>query len=236
MEREKIIAGLTGVRNIILKSLAFVVAVGIASYIYSKDMLLLLVKATGIKVYYLTIQEVFLTTVQLSLFAGIFFAFPVIAFLIWHEMKGVYRMRAFHGIILIISAVLLFYGGSLFCYKIVLPSGVNFLVAGYESAELKAMISVERYLIFSAAMIFAFGVTFEAPLILLALGKLGIVKAAMLARTRGYAILGVAVTSAIITPTPDVYNMMLLAVPMYIFYEIGILLVKIAEKKDGKNH
>lgn len=231
MEREKIIAGLTGARNVILKSLAFVAAAGIVSFVYSKDMLHFLIRATGIKVYYLTIQEVFLTTVQLSIFAGIFFAFPVIAFLIWHEMRNIYKMRRIHVFFLIVSAVLLFYGGSLFCYKIVLPSGVKFLVAGYESAVLKAMISVERYLVFTTAMIFAFGITFEVPLILLALGKLGIVKARMLVRTRRYAILGIVVASALITPTPDVYNLSLLAVPMYVFYEVGILLVKISEKK-----
>ena len=232
MEREHIITGLTGVRNIFLKSLAFIVAAGIASFVYSKEMLLLLVRATGIKVYYLTIQEVFLATVQLALFAGIFFAVPVVIFLVWYEMRGIYRMKPFYGYLLVLAAVILFYGGSLFCYKIVLPSGVSFLVTGYESEALRSMISVERYLIFCTAMIFAFGITFEVPIILMALGKLGIVKAKMLARTRRYAILGIVVASALITPTPDVYNLMLLAVPMYIFYEIGIILVKILEKKN----
>jgi sec-independent protein translocase protein TatC len=97
------------------------------------------------------------------------------------------------------------------------------------------MISVERYLNFSTAMVFAFGTTFEVPLILLALGKLGIVKARMLVRTRRYALLGIVVASALITPTPDVYNLSLLAVPMYIFYEIGIILVKMVEKQKAKD-
>ncbi len=233
MDRENIIAALTGVRRVIFKSLAFIAVAGIASFIYSKEMLLVLVKATGIKVYYLTIQEVFLATVQLALFAGIFFALPVIIFLAWHEMKGLYKIKPIYGYILVLAAVLLFYGGSLFCFKIVLPSGVKFLVAGYESEALKAMISVERYLTFSMAMIFAFGITFEVPLILLALGKLGIVKTRMLVRTRRYAILGIVVASALITPTPDVYNLSLLAGPMYIFYEIGILLVKMVEKQKA---
>lgn len=236
MEREDIIAGLTGARNVILRSLAFIALAGIVSFVYSKDMLLFLIRAADIKVYYLGIQEVFLSTVQISLYAGVFFAFPVIVFLIWYEMKDAYKMRAVHVVLLVASAVLLFYGGSLFCYKVVLPSGVKFLVAGYESTVVKAMISVERYLVFSTAMIFAFGATFEVPLILLALGKLGIVKARMLARTRRYAVLGIVVASALITPTPDAYNLMLLAVPMYVFYELGIFLVKIAEKKSEKNH
>jgi len=231
MERQKIIAAMTGVRRVILKSLAFIAAAGVVSFIYSKEMLLLLVKATGIKVYYLTIHEVFLATVQLSLFAGIFLALPVIIFLVWHEMRGLYGIKPVYGYLLVFAAIVLFYGGSVFCFKIVLPSGVQFLVGGYESEALKAMISVERYLTFSAAMIFAFGTTFEVPLILLALGKLGIVKARMLVKTRRYAILGIVIAAALITPTPDVYNLSLLAVPMYIFYEIGIILVKMVEKQ-----
>lgn len=233
MEREKIIGALTGVRKVFLKSLAFIAVAGVVSFIYSKEMLLLLVKATGIKVYYLTIQEVFLATVQLALFAGIFFALPVIIFFAWYEMKGLYKIKPVHGYLLVFAAIILFYGGSLFCFKVVLPSGITFLVTGYESQVLRAMISVERYLTFSAAMIFAFGITFEVPLILLALGKLGIVKARMLVRTRRYAILGIVVASALITPTPDVYNLTLLAGPMYIFYEIGILLVKMVERQKA---
>jgi len=233
MEREKIIGALTGVRKVFLKSLAFIAVAGVVSFIYSKEMLLLLVKATGIKVYYLTIQEVFLATVQLALFAGIFFALPVIIFFAWYEMKGLYKIKPVYGYLLVFAAIILFYGGSLFCFKVVLPSGITFLVTGYESQVLKAMISVERYLTFSSAMIFAFGITFEVPLILLALGKLGIVKARMLVRTRRYAILGIVVASALITPTPDVYNLTLLAGPMYIFYEIGILLVKMVERQKA---
>ena len=198
-------------------------------------MLLLLVKATGIKVYYLTIQEVFLATVQLALYAGIFFALPVIIFLAWHEMKDLYRIKRVYGYLLVFAAIVLFYGGSFFCLTIVLPSGVKFLVTGYEGEALKAMISVERYLLFSTAMVFAFGTTFEVPLILLALGKLGIVKARMLVRTRRYALLGIVVASALITPTPDVYNLSLLAGPMYIFYEIGIILVKMVEKQRARD-
>ncbi|MHB8111386.1 MAG: twin-arginine translocase subunit TatC [Syntrophorhabdaceae bacterium] len=232
MQREKIIAVLTGLRNVIIKSLIAIAITGTASFIYSRQLLRMLVNASGIKLYYLTIQEVFLATLHTALFAGIFLALPFIFFLAWHEIKHLYGVRTMYGIFLVIAAVLLFYAGSIFCITIVLPSGVKFLVSGYESAALLAMISVERYLVFCTTMIFAFGSTFEVPLILLALGKLGIVKAKMLARTRRYAILGIVIIAALITPTPDVYNLSLLAIPMYIFYEIGIILVRFVEKKQ----
>ena len=150
-------------------------------------------------------------------------------------MKDLYKIKRVYGYLLVLAAIVLFYGGSFFCLKIVLPSGIKFLVTGYEGEALKAMISVERYLLFSTAMVFAFGTTFEVPLILLALGKLGIVKARMLVRTRRYALLGIVVASALITPTPDVYNLSLLAGPMYVFYEIGIILVKMVEKQKARD-
>ncbi len=232
MQRETIIAALTGIRRVILRSLIFIGLAGTASFIFSRHILRIMIKASGINLYYLTIQEVFFSSIKLALFAGIFFALPFIFFLAWNELKDLYGIKKVYGWLLVFAAILLFYGGSVFCYAIVLPSGLKFLVSGYESAVLRAMISIDRYITFCSTMIFAFGTTFEVPLILLALGKLGIVNAKMLVRTRRYAILGIVIASALITPTPDVYNLMLLAVPMYVFYEIGIILVKLVQKKD----
>ena len=233
MQRETIIAALAGIRKVILKSLVFIGLAGTVSFIFSRHILRLLIKASGIKLYYLTIQEVFFSSLKLAVFAGIFLALPIVFVLAWNEMKELYGIKKLYGWLLVFAAILLFFGGSVFCYVLVLPSGLQFLVSGYESAVLKAMISIDRYITFCSTMIFAFGATFEVPLILLALGKLGIVKAKMLLRTRRYAILGIVVASAMITPTPDVYNLMLLAVPMYAFYEIGIILVKMVQKKEN---
>jgi sec-independent protein translocase protein TatC len=169
--------------------------------------------------------------VELALYGGVFFAFPIIIYLIWHELKGALGIKPIFGYLFVFFAIVLFYGGSLFCYQIVLPSGIKFLLS-YEGGTIRAMISVERFVLFCTAMIFAFGVTFEIPIIMMALGKIGIVKSRSLSKTRRYAILVVAIAAAVITPTPDVYNMMLLAVPMYILYEAGIILMKIVEKKD----
>jgi len=231
MERKRIIAFLTDLRRVILKSLGAAVISGIVSFIYAKDIIKLLLKVTDLQVYYLSLPEVFFTTVELALYGGIFFAFPIIIYLIWHELKGTLGIRPIYGYLFVFFAVALFYGGSLFCYCFVLPSGTKFLLS-YEGGAIRAMISVERFVLFCTAMIFAFGVTFEIPIIMMALAKIGIVKSRVLSKTRRYAILVVSIVAAVITPTPDVYNMMLLAVPMYILYEAGIVLMKIVEKKD----
>ena len=235
MEREKVISFLTGARSVVLKSLGIVVISGIVSFIYSKDLIKLLLKTAGIKVYYLTLPEPFFTTVEIALYAGIFFALPVIVFFIWRELKGAIGIKPLYGYLFVFSAIALFYGGSLFCYWFVLPSGIQFLIS-YEGGAIKAMISVERFVLFCSAMIFAFGITFEVPIVMLALAKMGIVKSRVLSKTRRFAILFIAIAAAVITPTPDVYNMMLLAVPMYVLYEVGIVLVKIVEKRKKEDN
>jgi sec-independent protein translocase protein TatC len=96
-----------------------------------------------------------------------------------------------------------------------------------------AMISMHRFLVFCSAMIFAFGLTFEVPIVLLMLGKVGLVKSRTLSKTRRFAALFIVIGASIITPTPDIYNMALLAVPTYLLYEIGILLMKMNERKQG---
>lgn len=232
MERENIIAFLTGLRSVLLKSLGAVVLSGIVSFIFAKHIIQLLLKMADLKVYYLTLPEVFLTTVELAFYGGIFFALPAITYLIWRELKGIINLKPLYGCLFILSAIVLFYGGSLFCYLFVLPSGIKFLI-GYEGGAIKAMISVERFVSFCIAMIFAFAVTFEIPMIMLALAKTGVIKSRTLSKTRRYAILFITIAAALITPTPDIYNMMLLAVPMYILYEAGIMLMKMVEKKDS---
>ena len=235
MEREKIFSLLTGLRRFIVKSMAVAVLSGIVSFFFSKDLIRLLLKTAGIKVYYLALPEVFLTTIEVAMYAGVFFALPVIIYLAWHEFHGVTGIKPAYGYLFVLFAIVLFYGGSLFCYSVVLPSGIKFLV-GYEGGAIKAMISVQRFAVFCAAMIFAFGITFEVPIILLVLSKMGLVKSKSLTKTRRFAILFIAIAAAIITPTPDVYNMMLLAVPMYVLYEVGIILMKIVEKKEAGKH
>jgi sec-independent protein translocase protein TatC len=231
VERKDIIAFLTGLRRIVLKSLAAIVISGIVSFIFSNEIIKFLLKRTALTLYYLSLPEVFFTTVELAFYGGIFFALPVIVYLTWRELKGILKLNPFYGCLFIFSAIALFYGGSLFCYWIVLPSGIKFLV-GYEGGVIKAMISVERYVLFCIAMIFAFAVTFEIPILMLAVAKTGIVKSRTLSKTRRYAILFIVIAAALITPTPDVYNMMLLGVPMYILYEAGIILMKMVENKD----
>jgi sec-independent protein translocase protein TatC len=230
MEREKIIYCLTGLKRFTYKALIVVAAASSICFIFFMDILRVLLLTADIKVYYFAIQEVFFSSIELAIYSGVFFSFPVIVFLLWYEFRSIAGLRPCESCLFIVSSVALFYVGSIFCYNIVLRSGIKFLL-GFEGNNLKAMISVERFISFSSAMIFAFGITFEMPIVLLALNKRGVLKSQTLTKKRRYAILLIAVAAAVITPTPDVYNMMLLAVPAYILYEAGILLMKMNERK-----
>jgi sec-independent protein translocase protein TatC len=231
VDKKVLIMVLERLRGFICKALIVAAISAVCSFFFARDILRFLLKAAHLKVYALSLQEVLLTSVEVAIYAGIFFALPVIVFLIWHEFHTLSRIKPVQGYLFVIAAVLLFYTGAAFCYYLGLPSGIAFLV-GYQNETLKALISVEKFARFVSAMLFAFGMTFEVPIILLFLGRTGLLKSRTLTRTRRYAILVITIAAALITPTPDVYNMMVLAVPMYVLYEIGILLMKIGERKE----
>ena len=96
------------------------------------------------------------------------------------------------------------------------------------------MISVGTYISFCTAFIFGFGLTFELPLILALLSYIKVVNAAFLTKNRRYAILLIAIIAAVVTPTPDVFNMALMGVPLYLLFEVGVILVKIIERKRAR--
>jgi sec-independent protein translocase protein TatC len=233
MEREKIALLLRASKRFIYKALIAVVISGFFSFFYSRGLLGLLLKKADIKIYYLSLPEVFLSSIELSIYAGLFFAIPLVIYLAWHEFHSMTGLRPFQGYIFILAAIALFYVGSLFCYSIVLPSGIKFLIDYGKGNNIMAMISMQRFVVFCAAMIFAFGLTFEVPIVLLMLGKVGLVRSTTLTKTRRFAALFIVIGASIITPTPDIYNMALLAVPTYLLYEVGILLMKINEKRQG---
>ena len=231
MEREKIALLLRASKRFIYKALIAVVISGFFSFFYSRGLLGLLLKKADIKIYYLSLPEVFLSSIELSIYAGLFFAIPLVIYLAWHEFHSMTGLRPVQGYIFILAAIALFYVGSFFCYSIVLPSGIKFLIDYGKGNNIMAMISMQRFVVFCSAMIFACSVAFEIPIALLLLSKMGLVRAKTLTKTRRFAILFIAIAAALITPTPDVYNMALVGVPMYVLYEVGILLMRISEPK-----
>ncbi|HLA00974.1 MAG TPA: twin-arginine translocase subunit TatC, partial [Thermodesulfovibrionales bacterium] len=120
--------------------------------------------------------------------------------------------------------------GAAYCFFLVLPFAMGFLLT-YKTESMIPMISVEKYVDFCLKFILAFGAIFELPIVIVFFTRMGFVSPKTLAKHRKYAILLAFVVAAILTPTPDVFNQTLMAVPIIVLYEIGILVSRIFVRK-----
>jgi len=164
----------------------------------------------------------FFAPVKLAFFAALFVAVPWLLYQAWAFVApGLYQREKKLALPLLASAVSLFYAGCAFAYFLVLPSVFGFLT--HVTPEGVAMMTdIQAYLDFVLVIFLAFGASFELPVALVILALLGWVTPQQLRESRGYAVVGVFIIAAIITP-PDVVSQLLLAIPMCILYEIGIL-------------
>lgn len=178
--------------------------------------------------------EGFLVYLKVALYAGMFLAAPVILFQIWRFVApGLYAKERRVVLPFVVSGTLMFLGGAAFCYYVVMPIGMPFLI-GYAQAEFtEPMLSMKEQLALVKMLLLAFGIVFEMPLVITALALIGVVDHKMLARYRRHAILVMAIASAFLTPQ-DPFSMLLMAVPMYLFYEIGIFAAWIIGKRREK--
>ncbi len=220
-----------------------VIAVGVGfiiAYIFSEEIFNIIIAPIiralpeGTTLIFIGVTEAFMTYLKMSLVAGIVIALPVILYETWmfvapalyaHEKKYVLPFMS--------SAIIAFVGGVCFCYFLVLPPAATFLLKGYSTQTIKAMPTMREALSLTLMLLFAFGVTFQLPFVLLILGKIGIITHRTLTKYRKFAIVIIAIAAAIITPTPDAVTMLLLIVPLWILYETSVILVWIFGKKEN---
>ena len=177
------------------------------------------------------ITEAFITYFKIAIVAGIFLAAPVILYEFWMFVApGLYENEKKYVYPFIFSGSLCFILGALFCYFVVMPNIYRFFVS-YAQDFVTPMPDLKEYMGLTLKLLIIFGLIFELPLVAFYLSKAGIVNAKMLAKKRRYAILTVFIVSAIITP-PDVVSMILVAIPLWGLYELGILIAKVFGKKE----
>lgn len=187
---------------------------------------------------FLSPAEALWSNFKVALFAGIILALPVVLYEIWRFVSpGLYGRERRYGLPFLISGVISFGLGLVFCYYVVLRYAMDFLLT-YKTADFTPMISIGAYLDFIIKFMLAFGFVFELPLIIIFLTRIGLLTPEFLSRNRKYAILLNFLVAAILTPTPDIFNQVLMAGPLIMLYEVGIIGARIFcrgtdRKKEG---
>jgi len=221
---------LTELRDrLMVASIAVVITTAIA-FFFTTDIIRLLILPAGadLKLTSFSPTENFTTYMRVALFSGFALAMPVVLYEIYayidpallpNERRLALRLGPF--------ILLLFVGGMAFCYFVLLPNAIKFLI-NFASEVFQNQLRASEYLSFVTTFILGMGLVFEMPVLIYALVRLGVVKRSWLAKQRRYVVLIVFVVGAIITPTPDPFNQTLVAIPMYLLFELGLFLSRFA--------
>jgi len=212
---------------------AFVCLIPFANRIYALLAAPLLSKLpVGAQMVAIDVASPFFAPIKLAFFVALMLAMPVVLYQIWAFVApGLYRHEQHLAKPLLVSATLLFYTGCAFAYFLVLPVVFGFLT-GVAPVGVAVMTDISRYLDFVLVLFLAFGFSFEVPVAVVILSTLGWVSIEQLKASRSYVIVGAFIVAAVITP-PDVVSQLMLAIPMCILYEVGLIAARLLARRDA---
>lgn len=174
--------------------------------------------------------EAFWAHIKIGFLTGLLLAIPFLLFELWRFVSpGLLPRERRYALPFVILGTVFFFFGIAFCYFVVLPFGMNFLLT-YKTEHLTPMLSIGLFIDFTVKFLIAFGLIFQLPLLMSLAARLGLVTSTFLARNRKYAVLLNFVIAAILTPTPDIFNQALMAGPLCLLYEVGIWAARLIEK------
>jgi sec-independent protein translocase protein TatC len=223
-------AHLAELRSRLIKSL---VAVGVAfvlCYQFVETLMAWLIaplkaldSAAKVQVIGTGLAEAFFTKLKVSFIAGIFLASPVILYQIWRFVApGLYEHERRYVQPFVFFATGFFVCGAYFCYRLVFPTAFGFFLEEYGSISIEPLLKISEYLSFASRMLLAFGVVFELPVFTFFLARTGIVDHKMMVGTWRYAVVGIFIVAAVLTPGPDVASQLLMATPLLVLYVASI--------------
>lgn len=183
------------------------------------------IKECGIAFIYLGLSEALAAQLKVSFIASIIISMPVIFWQVWNFVKPAFYKNERKAVLLFtLSSIFLFLVGIIFGYEIVFLSAITFFVYMGENLA-TPMLSISQYVDFLFSFVLSFGLVFEMPIVIYVLCRLGIVNVKQLTSVRKYVALGIFIVAAFLTP-PDALSQVLMAIPMVVLYEIGILAAK----------
>lgn len=235
-DQESFISHLVELRNRLIKAGAAILIVFLCLMPWSGDIYDLLARPMmnalpeGTRMIATGVVTPFLVPVKVTLMLAFVTALPVVLYQAWAFVApGLYAHEKRFALPMVVGSTLLFFTGMAFCYFFVFGTVFKF-IAAFAPKSITPAPDIEQYLSFVMTMFLAFGVTFEVPIVVILLVKTGIVSVAKLREVRPYVIVGAFVIAAVVTP-PDVTSQVLLAVPMWLLYEAGVLISQFVEKK-----
>jgi sec-independent protein translocase protein TatC len=223
--------------RIIISIVAWACAAGLVWYL-TPDMLRWMVYPLhGTKLYAPGLQDAFMIYLKLALIGGGFLAGPVVLWQLILFVVPALTSRERRAVLSIVPfGIILFVTGVAFSYFLVLPTAIRFLLSFTGAGTIEPMLMVDKYLSFVSTLALMCGVIFQMPLIILALGFIGLVNAKLLSDYRRFAWFGCFLLSAVMTPTPDAFTMCIVAFPMVLLYEVSIILVKIFNRPSREQN
>jgi sec-independent protein translocase protein TatC len=237
--QETFISHLVELRSRLLKSIVVVLVVFVAMAPFAKEIYALVAKPLmnalphGATMIATDVTGTFLVPLKVTLLAAFLVSLPWVLWQIWAFVApGLYKHEQQLALPLIVSSVVLFFTGMAFAYFVVFPWIFHFFVS-FTPEGVQMMTDIDKYLSFVLWMFVAFGATFEIPVVEVLLVRMGIVSLAKLRELRRYVIVGAFIVAAVITP-PDMVSQLMLAVPMCLLYEIGIIAARFFPKPDGE--
>lgn len=224
----------------IIKILAALLLTSIACYTVSDYLFVWLrypletaIPDGSINLNFLKVGEGFMVRIKLSILVGIFVSIPITIYQIWQfVMPGLYHSEKKVAIPIVFVSSLLFLIGAAICFIWVLPFTIKFLI-GIAPENIEPVLTVNEYLNFVMWTTLSYGIVFQLPIVSLFLGKLGLINGKMLGKGRRYAVVAITAISAIVTP-PDIFSMAMMGMPLYLLYEISIIILYIIGKGGKK--
>jgi len=237
--QETFISHLIELRSRLMRSIIAVVVVLLALVPFAKNIYaalaapLMRVLPAGATMIATDVTGTFLVPLKVTLMAAFVVALPYVLWQMWAFIApGLYQHERRLALPVLVSSFVFFLIGMAFAYFVVFPVAFGFF-AGYAPVGVTMMTDIDKYLSFVLTMFIAFGITFETPVIVIVLVRFGVVSLEKLRSIRPYMIVGAFIVGAIFTP-PDVVSQLLLAVPLWLLFELGLFLARFVKRPASR--